>query len=812
MRGKDLKIGHLIIRDVEGERRVDAGALPLKIGTGADSGLRLPGPGGGPLLLLDLLDGAPFIQPVSRNDSVALNGEPLATSTRLADGDVLEFYGSRIRVSLSDYLLLDVRLEDSAYVTKPPDIADAAELAAEEAIAPTAFKRAAKTRAVAEVAQKSPLRGILVGGLSLLAIASFLLFSSASVQFVIQPAEPDEIDIDGGWFRLPLGDRVLLRTGDYTLTVRKQGYYDVNQAFAVSDEPAQTVSVEMRKLPGRLIIATNPDASATVSIDNTHVGPAPLGPVELQPGEHTIEVRSERFLPFNDILDFPGMGRTEQVTVQLVPRWANVTVTSEPAGAVIYSGETKMGMTPSVVELFEGTHQLSVVHEGYKAWDGSVSVEPNVERELPLIRLEVADAKLRVNSIPRGANVMVNGRYRGQSPLTLDLAPDVDYKIGLSKAGYGTTTRQIRLKSAASESITVDLSARTGTVTVNVSPADATVYVDGRARGTGSTTLQLSSEPHRVEVKKSGYESWVSSITPRPGYPQTVTARLRSDEDIRRSKIETIVESVAGQKLRRVEPGTFMLGASRSEQGRRANEVLVPVTLSSPFYISVNEVSNKEFSQFLASHDSGAGEHAALAGDRNPVANVTWSQAVQYCNYLSGREGLDPVYEERFGEFEAIRPLPDGYRLPTEAEWAWALRYGGTPTAQKFSWGDQWPPRKDAGNYADRSAADLLPTVLSSYNDGFASTAPVGSFPANKLGLHDGGGNVAEWVNDFYTVPTPGLTQPVLDPLGPERGTTHVIRGSSWKHAGVTELRLSYRDYGDKPRTDVGFRIVRNAD
>lgn len=807
-----MSFRYLTIRDVEGERRIDEAQLPLRIGTGADSTLRLPGPGGVSLVLLDILDGAPFVQPVNRDAAVALNGEPLTASRRLSDGDELAFYGSRIRVHAADELVLEVHLEDSAYVTRPPDMPDDAELAAVESIAPTAFKRAAETRAAAVETHRSPLRVIVAAGLLVLGVASYLLFTSVSVQFVINPPETDEFAIEGGWFRLPLGDRVLLRPGGYTLAVRKEGYYDVMQAFTVSDQDSQVVSVDMRKRPGRLTVATIPPADATVSIDDVHIGPAPLGPIELQPGEHSISVRSERYLPFSDIIEFKGLGRDETLTIQLVPRWANITVRSEPEGATIYAGETRVGTTPGVIELFEGTHQLTVIRDGYKAWDGTVTVEPNAGRELPLIRLEAADARLRVNSVPRGANVMVNGRYRGQSPLTLDLAPDVDYEISLSKAGYGRTSRQVRLRSAASQSITVDLSARTGSVTVNVSPPDATVYVDGRAHGSGATTLELSAEPHRIEVRKDGYESWSQSVTPRPGYPQTVSARLRTLEAVARSKIETVIETAGGKKLRRVEPGTFVMGASRSEQGRRANEVLVPVTLSRPFYISVHEVTNKEFSEWKAAHDSGAAEHAALAGDRNPVANVTWAEAAQFCNYLSSREGLDPVYEERFGEYEAIRPLPNGYRLPTEAEWAWALRFAGSPSASKFSWGDQWPPRKDAGNYADQSAAQILATVLPGYKDGFTSTAPVGTFPPNALGIYDGGGNVAEWVNDFYTVPTPGITEPLVDPLGPERGTTHVIRGSSWKHAGITELRLSYRDYGDQPRTDVGFRIARNAD
>jgi formylglycine-generating enzyme required for sulfatase activity len=419
---------------------------------------------------------------------------------------------------------------------------------------------------------------------------------------------------------------------------------------------------------------------------------------------------------------------------------------------------------------------------------------------------------LLVNSIPRGANVTVNGRYRGQSPLTLDLAPDVNYEIGLSKAGYGISSRKVRLAAAASDSITVDLTARTGTLTVNVQPADATVYVDGQARGTGSTTLSLSSAPHRIEVRKTGYESWSRTVTPRPGYPQTLSASLRSMEEIERASIARERTTAAGQVLRRVEPGTFTLGSSRSEQGRRANEVIVPVRLTKPFLIGVKEVTNREFAQFRANHDSGADIHASMAGDNNPVAKVTWADAVQYCNWLSAREGLTPVYKEEFGEWVAVRPFPDGYRLPTEAEWTWAIRYQGGNGALKYAWGKDWPPRRDAGNYADKSAADLVPTIIPGYDDGFASTAEGGKFPANALGIFDGAGNVAEWVNDYYTVPTPGVTEPVVDPLGPERGKSYVIRGSSWRHATPTELRLSYRDYGNEARPDVGFRIARNAE
>ena len=97
------------------------------------------------------------------------------------DHDVLRFFGSEIRVSATDdRLTLEVRLEDSAYVTQPPELdADAARQQDEE-IAPTAFSRAAETRATVAVEQRSPLKAIIGAALAVLAIMSWLLFTSSS--------------------------------------------------------------------------------------------------------------------------------------------------------------------------------------------------------------------------------------------------------------------------------------------------------------------------------------------------------------------------------------------------------------------------------------------------------------------------------------------------------------------------------------------------------------------------------------------------------------------------------------------------------
>ncbi len=808
-----MKFDSVLVRDSEGDRRFSIAKLPLRLGTGSDCVIRLPGPGSAAAALLDELDGQAFIQPVGRNAALTINQQPLTASRRLAAGDVIGFYGSRVLIREEQTALVcEIQLEDSAYVTRPPDVGAADGRAPEELIAPTVFQRKSEVGIVEDRSPRWRWQSAVAAGIAVLLLLSYFLFSARSIKFDVQPGEPDTLSISGGWFTVPFGDRILMREGTYVVHVKKDGYYDVDQALVVDETPSRTVLVELRKLPGHLTISTDPVVDALVTVDDTLIGKAPFGPIELEPGSHSVAVAAEGFLPFADTLAIPGLGLHQQVSVQLVPRWANVEISTEPAGAMIYKGVDQLGQTPATLQLMEGSHTLSVVLEGFKAWDGTVDTRPNEHQVLPLIRLEPANAELQVNTIPRGANVTVNGHYRGQSPIRIALSPDIDYDIGLSKAGYGSIVRKVRLTAAAAEAITVDLTARVGDVRIEVQPGDAIVYVDGQSRGSGSMSLKLPSAPHQLEVRRDGFQTFSRSVTPRPGYPQTIQVRLLSDEEVLARSAANVITNSQGQALVRIEPGGFVMGSSRSEQGRRANEVMVPVLISKPFLIGAKEVTNREFNRFRAQHVSGEGLHPSLAGDLNPVVNISWSDAVEYCNWLSAEEGLTPAYLKKFEQWQPVATASNGYRLPTEAEWEWAIRYQVRSKAMIFSWGDRMPPRRDSGNFADKSASDLVPSVLPGYDDGYASTSPVGTFAANVLGIYDGGGNVAEWVQDYYSVPTPGQVNPINDPKGPERGANRVIRGSSWQHAGVTELRLSYRDYGNNGRVDVGFRIARSPE
>lgn len=651
-------------------------------------------------------------------------------------------------------------------------------------------------------------------GLALVAIAAVLvfIFSARSVLLTVDTETPARLSVKG--LAVPFGDRFLVRPGTYAVEATAEGYRPLSTTITVDQRSSQTVALSMQPLPGRLAVLSEPPG-ATVALNGEPVGATPLDGLAVDSGEHTVTVQHPRYFPAERTVRITGRGVLQQLDVALEPAWAEISVSTAPPGARIVVDGKAAGTTPGTVEVVEGTRHLELALEGFRHDTRELRVIAGEAQDLGVITLRAAGGVLSLDSEPGGASVVLDGEFRGHTPLALELEAGREHALDVFKPGYRRFNDTVSLDQGEGGSRVITLQPLLGEVRFNLSPAEALLSIDGRPVGKGSQTLSLTAVPHSVEVSLAGHATVRREVTPRPGLPQQLNVSLLTRKEARLARIPQTITSPAGQTLLLFNPADsplpgFSLGASRRDPGRRANEILRPVALQRMFYLQTTEVTNGQFRQYDASHDSGRAGGQSLNGDSQPAVQVSWQQAAAFCNWLSRREGLPPFYREEQGIIVGFDPSATGYRLPTEAEWAWAARRNGRELLT-FPWQGPFPPTLRVENYADGKSAFITGRVLDNYDDGHVVTAAVGSFGPNQNGLYDMGGNVAEWVHDVYGIASPDSPRET-DPVGPQQGDNHVIRGASWTQSRLAELRLSYRDYGQGRRDDVGFRIARYAE
>lgn len=801
----------IVIVDPGGRRSLDASELPLAIGSSPDADIRVFGPAANAAVaVIDVLDERPFLQPAVGVQPITVNGVEVAATRWLESGDEITAHGTSIGCEFdAESLCFTIAHSAVEYKTLPPVIEDPGPGDAGETITPVRrTKPPAATRGRSSKHRFAWLTG--AGALGLLLVTALYLFTAKAV-LIDAAAEGVQVDIAGGLLKFKFGERYLLRPGEYRVLLSAEGYESLREEIVVGDEASQDFSFVMRKLPGRLVITNRPGVEARVEVDGVTIGSVPTAELKLAPGPHTVRMSAERYLDFEATVEVEGRDILQTFDADLVPAWADVTVTSTPAGAKIFIDETEMGSTPATIQILTGIHELSVKKEGFKIWRRPITAVENQPETIPDIVLQEADGLLTVITQPTAAAVSVDGRYRGTTPLELELRPGPTYEVIVSKAGFATVEQKVALESRRGKQLRIELEARIGLVRIASEPADAELFIDGKSHGVASQELSLPARPHEIEIRKAGYETFRAVVTPKPGMPELLKVRMLTPEEAVLAAAPRMITTNQGLQLLLVNPGEFEMGSPRREQGRRANETQRSIRLTRQFYIGTHEITNAQFRDFKPKHTSGSEVYRSLGDDDHPAVMLSWEEATGYCNWLSHEESLPVAYVVEDGEIRLASPPTTGYRLPTEAEWVWAARHNGGGGQQKYPWGDRMPPAPKSGNYADRASDGILTKVLSSYNDGHAISAPVGRYPANPIGLFDIGGNVAEWVNDRYGVPSRPKGVEV-DPVGPDEGQYHVIRGSGWRHSSISELRFAYRDFGSRGRLDVGFRIARYVD
>ena len=273
------------------------------------------------------------------------------------------------------------------------------------------------------------------------------------------------------------------------------------------------------------------------------------------------------------------------------------------------------------------------------------------------------------------------------------------------------------------------------------------------------------------------------------------------------SEIETIL----------IPAGAFTMGDSLDGS---SDAPIRTVTLDA-FYMGKYEVTKAEWDEVRNwALSNGYTDLAAGSGEASnyPVHSISWYDVVKWCNALSQKEGLMPVYYTnddqttiyKTGSVDVtngqVKWSADGYRLPTEAEWEKAAR--GGLSGKRFPWGDTIS-HSQANYWANSYFSYDLSGSVYTYHPSYASTSPVGAFAANGYGLHDMAGNVWEWCWDWAQIYAEGSQN---NPRGSSSGMGRIFRGGSWGDDAY-EGRVAFRNYlVPEIAIDVmGFRVARSS-
>jgi formylglycine-generating enzyme len=274
--------------------------------------------------------------------------------------------------------------------------------------------------------------------------------------------------------------------------------------------------------------------------------------------------------------------------------------------------------------------------------------------------------------------------------------------------------------------------------------------------------------------------------------------------------------------------GSFLMGHDRDEGYPADGEGPMHEVELSPFWIDVTTVTNEAFHEFTdeTGYVTEAEEwgwsfvFAGFLPDDFPptrsVASAPWWRQVEGSDWRHPEgphsdldDRLDhPVVHVSWNDALAYCRWA-GKRLPTEAEWEYAAR--GGLTQKRFPWGDELEPDGEHRMNVWQGTFPVENTVL----DGYAGTAPAGSYPANGYGLHGMTGNVWEWCQDWFD-PEAYRSSATIDPAGPDQGTHRVMRGGSYlcHDSYCYRYRVAARsaNTADSSAGNVGFRCVATRD
>ena len=523
-----------------------------------------------------------------------------------------------------------------------------------------------------------------------------------------------------------------LTYGSYNYRLKKSLYHD-EVGVAVVDNTRVEQKIVLRPAFGSLRITSTP-SGAKVSLQNDlHSYTTPCTIEHIPSGQHQVSIVAPRYASFSRVVDIID-GQQTELDATLDARFATVTINSLPGATIKLNGQEK-GRGSYSEEFAEGIYDIEVSLKSHRSVTRQIEVVAKQPQTLTIEPTPIY-GMLDIITNPMYANVTINGKSYGDTPLSIEKMLIGDYEVVLSKEGCATVTKQVSITEGTQSTIEATLP-QGREMTIRSDASGDEVFVDGTKIGVTPLTTNLAFGNHTIELRRAGKtikadvnittsgkeKEIVLSFGLMPRWSANITA---SQKAVLQKLIDSMV-IVGG--------GTFTMGAT-SEQGSNAESDEKPahqVTLSD-YMICKTEVTQELWQAVMGKNRS------RFKGDNLPVENVSWNDCQEFIKKLNTLTGLN-------------------FRLPTEAEWEYAARGGNKSKGYKYS------------------GSNNISSVAWYKGNASLKTHAVATMSPNELGLYDMSGNVCEWCSDWYGDYSSGSQ---TNPKGPSSGPIHVHRGGSW--------------------------------